>query len=57
MMDQEMSWERFKTGPSDHRDIVTFGLRRLCNLLQRVVYGGRDRAAFISTHVLFRPVK
>jgi len=39
------------------RDSVYAPLRlpRLYNLLQGVVGGGRDRAAFIRTHVLFRP--
>ena len=39
------------------RDTVYAPLRlpRLYNLLQRVVGGGRDRAAFVTTHVAFRP--
>jgi SAM-dependent methyltransferase len=39
------------------RDMVYAPLRlpQLYNLLQRLVGGGRDRAAFVRTHVVFRP--
>jgi len=38
------------------RDMVYAPLRlpQLYNLLQRLVGGGRDRAAFVTTHVIFR---
>src|SRR5438874_12324397 len=38
------------------RDMVyaPLGLPRLYNLLQRLVGGGRDRAAFVATHGAFR---